>query len=201
MKKSTMLPQAKTPPRIDSCTSQKKTNNKNALEQKLKDGKTAVPPWLERNAPTLPPPPAQSVGEGASRSRRTQPAYLGERLEAGDWRLAIFASLQSLISGLQFRQQLRCGFGACLLVELTLFSTRWMSGAARTLHRRCYSLFYCRRYCTMRCGDMSMSRRYGLGLMRSPPPGCQGVRALHADSRYTAAVAPRWFDTRSDGAD
>ena len=33
-------------------------NNKNALEQKLKDGKTAVPPWLGRNAPTLPPPPA-----------------------------------------------------------------------------------------------------------------------------------------------
>ena len=116
--------------------SQRLANNKNALEQKLKDGKTAVPPWLERNAPTLPPPPAQSVGEGASRSRRTQPAYLGERLEAGDWRLAIFTSLQSLISRLQFRQQLRCGFGACLLVELSLPSTRWMSGAARTLHRR-----------------------------------------------------------------
>jgi hypothetical protein len=27
-----------------------------------------------------------------------------------------------------------CGFGACLSVELALPSTRWMSGAARTLH-------------------------------------------------------------------
>jgi len=34
------------------------------------------------------------------------------------------------------RQRLGCGFGAGLLVELSLSSTRWMSGAARTLHRR-----------------------------------------------------------------
>src|SRR4051794_39829048 len=102
----------------------------------LKDGKTAVPPWLGRNAPTLPPPPAKIAGEGASRSRGTQPARLGEGLEAGDWRLVNIASLQSPVSSLQFRRQLGCGFGACLLVELTLPSTRWMSGAARTLHRR-----------------------------------------------------------------
>ena len=58
----------------------------------------------------------------------------------GSWELGVGAShSQSPTPSSQLlgsRRQLGCGFGACLLVELTLSSTRWMSGAARTLHRR-----------------------------------------------------------------
>jgi len=43
---------------------------------------------------------------------------------------------QLYFSTLAYRRQLGCGFGAYLLVELPLSSTRWVSGAARTLHRR-----------------------------------------------------------------
>src|SRR5262249_3320220 len=116
---------------------------KNALEQIAQGrcepryhlGWGALPPLCRRRHAHA------CVGEGASRSRGTQPANLGERLEAGDWRLVIVTSLQSLISRLWFRRRrgrLLChrygeGFGAGLLVELALSSTRWAPGAARTV--------------------------------------------------------------------
>ncbi len=101
----------------------------------------------------------------------------------GSWFLFTITHHPSSIT--RSRRQLGCGFGACLLVELTLSSTRWVPGAARTLHRRRYSLFGCRRYCTTRYGDMSIRRAADaavqprLVLYSAPPALACGSMVLH----------------------